>query len=117
MPNRDAIFDILDQFDTDGMYEDAYQALVREFRIYLPAGRERQMTEYEAGFKAGQRGQKAVGRLARGLARAKPKRKLSAWQKFVKANSKKPRFKYKSGKKKGMVNLKALGVAYRKKRR
>ena len=47
----------------------------------------------------------------------KPKRKLSAWQKFVKANSKKPRFRYKSGAKKGRVNLKALGVAYRKKRR
>jgi hypothetical protein len=48
--------------------------------------------------------------------RKKP-RKLSAWQKFVKANSKKPRFRYKSGAKKGRVNLKALGVAYRKKRR
>ena len=47
----------------------------------------------------------------------KPKRKLSAWQKFVKTNSKKPRFRYKSGSKKGRINLKALGVAYRKKRR
>ena len=47
----------------------------------------------------------------------RPKRKLSAWQKFVKANSKKPRFRYKSGRKKGMINLRALGVAYRKKRR
>lgn len=45
------------------------------------------------------------------------KRKLSEWQKFVKANSKKPRFRYKSGRKKGMINLKALGVAYRKKKR
>ena len=45
------------------------------------------------------------------------KRPLSAWQKFVKANSKKPRFRYKSGAKKGRINLKALGVAYRKKRR
>jgi hypothetical protein len=51
------------------------------------------------------------------LLRTKPKRKLSAWQKFVKANSKKPRFRYKSGPKKGRINLKALGVAYRKKRR
>jgi len=47
----------------------------------------------------------------------RPTRKLSAWQKFVKTNSKKPRFRYKSGAKKGRVNLKALGVAYRKKRR
>ena len=47
----------------------------------------------------------------------KPKRKLSAWQRFVKANSKKPRFRYKSGAKRGKINLKALGVAYRKKKR
>ena len=47
----------------------------------------------------------------------KPKRKLSAWQKFVKANSKKPKFRYKSGAKKGKLNLKAMGVAYRKKKR
>ena len=47
----------------------------------------------------------------------KPKRKLSSWNKFVKANSKKPRFRYKSGAKRGKVNLKALGVAYRKKKR
>ena len=46
----------------------------------------------------------------------KPKRKLSAWNKYVKANSKKPRFRYKSGSKRGKVNLKALGVAYRKKK-
>ena len=45
------------------------------------------------------------------------KRKLSKWQQFVKKNSKFPRFKYKSGRKKGMINLKALGVAYRKKKR
>jgi len=44
----------------------------------------------------------------------KKKRKLSAWQKFVKVNSKKPRFRFKSGSKKGKINLKALGVAYRK---
>jgi hypothetical protein len=40
----------------------------------------------------------------------KPKRKLSAWNKFVKANSKKPRFVMRSGK----LNLKKLGVAFRK---
>lgn len=44
----------------------------------------------------------------------KKKPKLSAWNKFVKANSKKPRFVYKSGPKKGRPNLKKLGVAYRK---
>ncbi len=53
-----------------------------------------------------------------GIKTTKPKRKkLSKWQQFVKKNSKFPRFKYKSGKKKGMINLKALGVAYRKKKR
>jgi len=43
----------------------------------------------------------------------KPKRKLSAWNKFVKANSKKKIFRYRNGK----LNLKKMGVAFRKKRR
>ena len=47
---------------------------------------------------------------AGGTFRVKPKRKLSAWNKFVKANSKKPRFRLRSGK----LNLKKLGVAFRK---
>jgi len=41
------------------------------------------------------------------------KRKLSAWNRFVKANSKKPRFVLRSGK----LNLKKMGVAFRKKKR
>ena len=45
---------------------------------------------------------------------AKRKRKLSPWNKFVKANSKKPRFIYKSGSNKGKLNLKKMGVAFRK---
>jgi len=40
----------------------------------------------------------------------KKKRQLSAWNKFVKANSKKPRFIYRNGK----LNLKKMGVAFRK---
>jgi len=40
----------------------------------------------------------------------KPKRKLSAWNKYVKANSKKPRFRMRSGK----LNLKKMAVAFRK---
>jgi hypothetical protein len=40
----------------------------------------------------------------------KTKRKLSAWNKFVKANAKKPRFRLRSG----SPNLKKLGVAFRK---
>jgi len=42
--------------------------------------------------------------------RSYPKRKLSAWNKFVKANSKKPRFRMRSGK----LNLKKMAVAFRK---
>jgi hypothetical protein len=38
------------------------------------------------------------------------KRKLSAWNKYVKANSNKPRFRMRSGK----LNLKKMGVAFRK---
>jgi len=48
-----------------------------------------------------------------GPARSKKKRKLSAWNKFVKANSKKPRFRMRSGK----LNLKKMGVAFRRKRK
>ena len=40
----------------------------------------------------------------------KKKRRLSAWNKYVKANSKKPRFRLRSGK----INLKKMGVAFRK---
>jgi len=46
----------------------------------------------------------------RGSRQRKPKRKLSAWNKFVKANSKKPRFRYRNGK----LNLKKMAVAFRK---
>ena len=41
---------------------------------------------------------------------APKKKKLSAWNKFVKANAKKPRFRLRSG----SPNLKKLGVAFRK---
>jgi len=44
----------------------------------------------------------------------KTKRKLSAWNKFVKANSKKPRFRYARSNK---INLKKMAIAFRKKRR
>jgi len=43
----------------------------------------------------------------------KPKRKLSAWNKFVKANSKKKIYRYANGK----LKLKKMGIAFRKKRR
>lgn len=42
----------------------------------------------------------------------KKKRKLSAWNKYCARESN--QIKYKSGKKKGLLNLKAMGVQYRK---
>ena len=68
---------------------------------------------YELGFKAGQSGQVSVQRMARATMRDKPKRKLSAWNKFVKANSRKKEFRYANGK----LKLKKMGIAFRKKRR
>jgi hypothetical protein len=53
------------------------------------------------------------GRKDPSLGVAKPKRKLSAWNKFVKANSKKKQFRYRDGK----LNLKKMGVAFRRKKR
>ena len=43
----------------------------------------------------------------------KKKRKLSAWNQYVKANSKKKIYQYASGK----LKLKKMGIAFRKKRR
>jgi hypothetical protein len=87
----------------------------------MPTKREREY--YRMGFRDGMRMVAAPGTLNqdididfgppitdRGGPRRKSKRKLSAWQKFVKANSKKPRFRLRSG----SPNLKKLGVAYRK---
>ena len=45
-----------------------------------------------------------------GFGKPKRKRKLSAWNKYVKANSKKPRFRYRNGK----LNLKKMAIAFRK---
>jgi len=77
---------------------------------------------YEIGFRAGQRslyaggpymGEEPLSRPTRRRRPQKPKKKrtLTAWQKFVKTNSKKKEFRLRGGK----VNLKKLGVAYRKK--
>jgi len=91
----------------------------------MPTGREREY--YAMGFRDGQkaafievqeRGPEAgIGPYPppallppRGGNRSKPKRKLTAWNKYVKANSKKPRFRLRSG----SPNLKKLAVAFRK---
>jgi len=80
--------------------------------------------EYEYAYREGYRdamrdAERDIGRdfgrkPARRRRPQKPKKKrttLSKWQRFVKTNSKKKEFRYRNGK----VNLKKLGVAYRKK--
>ena len=82
----------------------------------MPTKREREY--YRMGYADGLKHQRegfgaspgAERYVARGQLIPKPKRKLSAWNKFVKANSKKPRFRLRSG----SPNLKKLGVAFRK---
>jgi len=93
----------------------------------MPTEREREY--YRSGFMDGVRVGLARGNIGKGYEpiadiekmrgfdptyKDKPKRKLSPWNKFVKANSKKPRFRYKSGANKGKLNLKKMGVAFRK---
>ena len=87
----------------------------------MPTKREREY--YAAGYRDGIKAygsseavsyvesREALGLTPREPAyRRKPKRKLSAWNKYVKANSKKPRFRYRNGK----LNLKKMAIAFRK---
>ena len=89
----------------------------------MPTKREREY--YRMGFMDGQRGhvwegeeEPFYGTVPRNgrISQVSPrrttgkKRKLSAWNKFVKANAKKPRFRLRSD----APNLKKLGVAFRK---
>jgi hypothetical protein len=78
----------------------------------MPTEREREY--YRMGFDDGLKSvQREADRYRPSRARVEVKssrRKLSAWNKFVKANSKKPRFRLRSGK----LNLKKMGVAFRK---
>jgi len=85
----------------------------------MPTEREREYYRmgYEDGLKSdifGSKGPNREVKTLKQLSRTKPRRKLSPWNKFVKANSKKPRFIYKSGSNKGKLNLKKMGVAFRK---
>ena len=83
----------------------------------MPTKREREY--YRMGFRDGMDHIKQSEEITGGLTfkyedvirDPKPrKRKLSAWNKYVKANSKKPRFRYRNGK----LNLKKMAVAFRK---
>jgi hypothetical protein len=89
----------------------------------MPTPRERQY--YRMGFQDGFRSvgeepeqEALMDRYERGIVPkngriTKPKRKLSAWNKFVKANSKKKIYQYANGK----LKLKKMGVAFRRKKR
>ena len=83
----------------------------------MPTNTEREY--YAAGFRDGMRaahGDRALGMPWSPSDDPKPKRtkrKLSAWNKFVKANSKKKIYRYANGK----LKLKKMGIAFRKKKR
>ena len=87
---HDKIYDIIDGDWSD--YEDVIDKLNHEFaKIY--------------GYRNRSRTNK------RGVKRSpKRKKKLTDWQKFIKANSKKKKFKFANGK----LKLKTMGIAYRK---
>lgn len=85
--------------------------------------------DWEEGYAAGHEAGYQLGVKLRGTSLSDPayamkkgdvgssrkrKQKPSAWNKFVKANSKKKKFIYQSGANKGKLNLKKMGVAWRK---
>jgi len=84
----------------------------------MPTKREREY--YKLGFIDGadyQREQAgsmtslvASGQRFKDTTKPQRKRMLNSWQKFVKANSKKRKFRFKDGK----LKLKSMGIAYRK---
>ena len=76
----------------------------------MPTEREREY--YRMGFMDAMKdAQRDIGRDFGTKRSSKPKRKLSAWNKYVKANSKKPRFRYARSNK---INLKKMAIAFRK---
>ena len=81
----------------------------------MPTDREREYYRmgYEDGVNSdifGSKGPSRNVKTLKQLSKAKPKKKLSDWQKFIKANSNKKKFKYANGK----LKLKTMGIAYRK---
>jgi len=81
----------------------------------MPTDREREYYRmgYEDGVNSDILGSKGPSRnvkTLKQLSKAKPKRKLSAWNKFVKANSSKKIYKFANGK----LKLKKMGIAFRK---
>lgn len=86
-----------------------HKQYLKAYQMGIEDGRRSAFTEIAEGGLRESYPDPAIGT---GLPRLiKPrKRKLSAWNKFVKANSKKPRFRMRSGK----LNLKKMAVAFRK---
>jgi len=81
----------------------------------MPTKREREYYSmgYEDGVNSdifGSKGPSREVKTLKQLSKLKPKRKLSDWQKFIKANSSKKKFKFANGK----LKLKTMGIAYRK---
>tara|TARA_R100000963_G_C4608911_1_gene79984 strand:- start:200 stop:532 length:333 start_codon:yes stop_codon:yes gene_type:complete len=99
--DKDQIYDILDDFYTEGRYDRAAMELNEVMaRIY--------------GYTRSRNTRKTASRRRSVPRKTMNKtRTLSKWQKYVK--NKKTQIKYKSGKDKGKLNLKAMGRAYRKK--
>jgi len=99
---RGEVFEILYEYKRGDMdIGEAYDLIYDEISVSIGQGRKGRKrgyygTERDPGIKA--------------IRARKPKRKLSAWNKYVKANSKKPRFRLRSG----SPNLKKLAVAFRK---
>jgi hypothetical protein len=58
------------------------------------------------------KGSYSMGKKVRSSQVKKAKRALNSWQKFVKAN--KNKYKYKSGSRKGQVNFKKMSIAFKK---
>ena len=81
----------------------------------MPTDREREYYRmgYEDGINSdifGSKGPSRDVKTLKQLSKLKPKRKLSAWNKFVKANSSKKIYKFANGK----LKLKKMGIAFRK---
>jgi hypothetical protein len=58
------------------------------------------------------KGSYSIGKKVRSSQVKKAKRALNSWQKFVKAN--KNKYKYKTGTRKGQVNFKKMSAAFKK---
>jgi len=82
-----------------------------------------QQASYSEGYRDGYKDALREARLdigsRFGTSKSKPKtkRKPSKYNLFVKAKSKGQKFKYQSGKDKGKLNMRKIGIAWRKTRR